>query len=86
MACNNLIAFISGAKYGITLHVTIHREGTHETNLNQKERRKRKKACLVLRAYRITTMQVRDMSVLSENHKKSHHWKMQVNKACFLQT
>lgn len=86
MACINLTAFISGVKYSVTLHVTIRGGGTREANLNWKERRKRKKACLVLTAYRITSMQAREMSILSENHKKSHHRKMQVNKVCFLQT
>lgn len=45
MACINLTAFISGAKYSVTLHVTIRGGGTREANLNWKERRKRKKAC-----------------------------------------
>lgn len=43
MAYNNLTTFLSAAKYNITLHFIVHRGGTHEPNLNWKERRKRGK-------------------------------------------
>lgn len=86
MACNHLTTFLSGAKYNITLHFIVHKGGTHEPNLNWKERRKRggKKAHVILTVYRIISKQAGNRSVISENHKKqSCCWNKQIKRLCF---